>query len=198
MNQLAENARVRLMTIHGLGMLLLGLALFYIRATMIDLFSYAFGGALAVLLIASSLLSIAGLDWICATLLGCPHVHKLWGFLLFSTTAGACIVSLILYPGSTIRILCYAQAVYAFSFSLGKFGLARLWNHAKRQQAVIYIFALIALVFGGSLVALAGKGDSESLAVIASYYLFMGLQMLFTMYFLRQQTRQPVEPASTV
>ena len=99
---------------------LLGLALFYIRATMIDLFSYAFGGALAVLLIASSLLSIAGLDWICATLLGCPHVHKLWGFLLFSTTAGACIVSLILYPGSTIRILCYAPGGLCFFIQFGQ------------------------------------------------------------------------------
>jgi hypothetical protein len=195
---LTKNTRVKLMTIHGLAMLALGIALFYIRATMTDLFSYVFGGALAVLLIASSLLFIAGLDWICATLLGYRHVHTLWRFLLLSTTAGACIVLLILYPGSTIRILCYVQAVYAFSLSLGKFYLARLWNGTKREQATTYFLAVVALAFSGSLVVFAGKGDAVSLAVVATYYLFMGVEMLVTMYLLRQRALQSVEPASAV
>ena len=195
---LTENTRVKLMTVHGLAMLALGTALFYIRTTMTDLFSYVFGGALAVLLIASSLLFIAGLDLTCATLLGYRHVHKLWGFLLLSTTAGTCIVLLILYPGSTIRILCYVQAVYALSLSLGKFDFARLWNGTKREQATMYVLAVVALAFSGSLVAFAGKGDAVSLAVVATYYLFMGVEMLVTMYLLRQRALQSVEPASAV
>ena len=92
MVRLTENTHVRLMTIHGLAMLAMGMALFYIRAMMTDLLSYAFGGALALLLITSSLLFIAGLDWTCVALLGYRHVHKLRGFLLLSTTAAACIV----------------------------------------------------------------------------------------------------------
>ena len=195
MTRLMENTRVKLMTIYGLAMLSLGIALFYIRATMTDLFSYAFGGALAVLLIASSLVFAAGLDWICATVLGYRHVHKLRGFLLLSSTLGAGIVCLIIYPGSTIRILCYVQAVYALSLSFGKFDLARSWNGTKVEQAVIYLFALVALAFSGCLVAFTGKGDQESLCVVAVYYLFMGFQMLFTMYLQRQQARRSIEPA---
>ena len=60
----------------------------------------------------------------------------------------------------------------------------------------MYILAVVALAFSGSLVAIAGKGDEESLAVVAAYYLFMGVQMLVTMYLLRQQALESVEPAS--
>jgi hypothetical protein len=108
MIRLPENTRVRLMTIHGFAMLALGLGLFYLRSMMTHLFSYALGGALAALAIASSLLFIAGIDWICAAALGGRQVSKLRGFLFLSTAAAACIFFLILYPGSSIRILCYA------------------------------------------------------------------------------------------
>ena len=56
MIRLTENTRVRLMLTHGYTMLLLGLALFYVRATMTNLMFYVFGGAFALLLVAGSLL----------------------------------------------------------------------------------------------------------------------------------------------
>ena len=60
MMRLTESTRARLMLTHGYTMLALGLALFYIRATMTNLFFYVFGGAFALLLVAGSLLFIAG------------------------------------------------------------------------------------------------------------------------------------------
>jgi hypothetical protein len=184
------------MTIHGFAMLALGLALFYIRATMTNLLFYVIGGAFALLLVAASLLFIAGVDWICAASLGRRQVSRLRGFLFLSTAAAACSVFLILYPGSTIRMLCYVLAVYALSLSLGKFGLARSWNGTKREQAVMYILAGVALAFSAALVAFAGQDDRESLAVVATYSLFMGFQMLLTMYFMQQQALKPTEPAA--
>jgi hypothetical protein len=196
MIRLTEKTRVRLMTIHGFAMLALGLALFYIRATMTNLLFYVIGGAFALLLVAASLLFIAGVDWICAASLGRRQVSRLRGFLFLSTAAAACSVFLILYPGSTIRMLCYVLAVYALSLSLGKFGLARSWNGTKREQAVMYILAGVALAFSAALVAFAGQDDRESLAVVATYSLFMGFQMLLTMYFMQQQALKPTEPAA--
>jgi len=196
MIRLTEKTRVRLMTIHGFAMLALGLALFYIRATMTNLLFYVIGGAFALLLVAASLLFIAGVDWICAAGLGRRQVSRLRGFLFLSTAAAACTVFLILYPGSTIRMLCYVLAVYALSLSLGKFGLARSWNGTKREQAVMYILAGVALAFSAALVAFAGQDDRESLAVVATYSLFMGFQMLLTMYFMQQQALKPTEPAA--
>src|SRR5580692_10612786 len=76
-----ENTRAKLMLIHGFAMLALGLALFYIRATMTNFFFYVFGGAFALLLVAASLLFIAGVDWLCAVGLGRRQVARLRGLL---------------------------------------------------------------------------------------------------------------------
>jgi hypothetical protein len=93
------------MLIHGYTMLVLGLALFYIRATMTNLFFYVFGGAFALLLVAGSLLFIAGVDWICAAGLGCQQVSRLRGLLFVSTAAAACSLFLILYPCPVMTVL---------------------------------------------------------------------------------------------
>jgi hypothetical protein len=196
MIRLTENTRARLMLIHGFAMLALGLALFYIRATMTNLFFYVFGGAFALLLVAASLLFIAGIDWLCAVGLGRRQVARLRGLLFLSTAVAACSVFLILYPGATIQMLCYLIAIYALALSVGKFGLARSWNGSRREQAVMYILAVVALAFSASLVGFAGQDDRASLAVVASYSLFMGFQMLLTMYFLQQQAFKAIESAS--
>jgi hypothetical protein len=194
MIRLTENTRIKLMIVHGFTTVVLGLALFYIRATMTNLFFYVFGSAFALLLVAASLLFIAGVDWMCAAGLGCRQVSRLRGFLFLSTAVAACTFFLILYPGATMQMLCYVLAVYALLLSVGKFGLAKSWNGTRREQAVMYLLAGIALAFSASLVGFAGRDDRASLAVIASYSLFMGFQMLLTMYFLQQQSLKPVKP----
>jgi hypothetical protein len=194
MIRITENARIRLMMIHGVAMLALGLALLYIRATMTNLFFYVFGGALAMMLVASSLLLIAGVDWICAAGLGCHQVSRLRGFLFVSTAVAVCCLLLILYPGATIQMLCYVIAAYALLLSIGKFTLARSWNGTVRQRSIMFLLAGAGLIFSGAMLAVAGKGDREALAVLGIYSVFMGLQMLLTMYFLQQSpssTRPP-------
>jgi hypothetical protein len=193
MIQLTENTRIRLMAIHGWTMLALGLALFYVRATMTNLLFYVVGGAFAMLLVAASLLFIAGVDWICAAGLGCHRVSRLRGFLVVSTAAAACSVFLILYPGATIRMLCYVLAVYALSLSVGKITLARSWKGTAREQTGVYILAGIGFAFAVALLVVPGHDDRESLAVVASYSLFMGLQMLLSMYFLQSQALRLIE-----
>ncbi len=195
MIRLTENIRIRLMLIHGWTMLGLGLALFYIRATMTNILFNVIGGALALLLVAASLLFIAGVDWICAAGLGCHRVRRLRGFLLVSTVAAACSVFLILYPGATLQMLCYVLTVYALSLSVGKVALAKSWKGTVREHIGMYILAGIGFAFAGALVAVAGRDERESLAVVAGYSLFMGLQMLLSMYFLKWQVQKPIEPA---
>jgi hypothetical protein len=199
MFRLNEIARAELMIAHGFAMLALGLILLYIRATMTNLFFDIFGGAFAMLLVAASLLFIAAVDWLCAAGLGRRQVRRLRGLLFLSTAVAACGVFLILYPGATIRMLCYVLAVYALLLSLGKFGLARAWTGNKRQQMVMFILAAIAVAFSAALIIFAGQDDREAMAVIATYSLFMGFQMLLTIYFLLQQPAQkPNEPSSAL
>jgi hypothetical protein len=198
MIRLTENTRIRLMAIHGWTMLGLGLALLYVRATMTNLLFYVVGGAFALLLVAASLLFIAGVDWICAVGLGCHRVSSLRGFLLVSTAAAACSVFLILYPGANIQMLCYVLTVYALSLSVGKVALARSWKGTAREHTVMYILAGIGFAFAGALLAVAGQDERESLAVVAGYALFMGLQMLLSMYFLQWQGLEPIAPPSGI
>ena len=196
MIRLKANTRVKLMTINAFVLFALGLGLFYIRATMTTVLFYVFGEIFALALVAAALLLIAGVEWLCSAGL----VHQLgWvrGLLFLSTTAAVCSVFLLLYPGSSIRMLCYVLAVYALSLSLGKLGFARSWKGTKREQVVMYILGGVGLTFSGALVAFAGQDDRDALAVIATYSLFMGFQMLLTMYFLLQKRAlEPVEPPS--
>ena len=178
---------MKVMILHGFTMLALGLGLFYIRASMTEPLFYVLGGAFSALLVAASLLFIAGLDWLCAASLGRRQVSRLRGLLFLSTAVAACVVFMIFYPGSSMRLLCYVLAVYALSLFLGKFGLAMSWNGTKWEQVVMYTLALVALAFSVALVAFAGQKDRNATAVIATYFLFAGCQMLLAIYFLLQQ-----------
>jgi len=199
MFRLNEVRRAKLMAIHGFAMLALGLSLLYIRATMTNFIFYVFGGAFALLLVAASLLFVAGVDWLCAAGLGRQQVSRLRGILFLSTAVAACGVLLILYPGDNIRTLCYVLAVYTLSMSLGKFHLATAWMGTQRQQRVMYILAGIAVAFSAALIVFSGKDDRDALVVLAAYSLFMGLQMLLTMYFLLQRPGpKPIEPSSAL
>lgn len=185
--RLTEKTRERLMLVHGCSMLLLGLALFYIRATMTSLFFYVFGGAFAFLLVAASLLFVAGIDWVCAAGVGRRQLSQLRGFLLMSTGVALCCVFLIFYPGATFQMLRFVLAAYALTMSVGKFELARSWKNSQGEQRVMYALAAMALAFAVCMVGVSGFGDRESLSMIAAYSLFLGLQMLLTMYFLKRQ-----------
>lgn len=190
---LTEQTRMRLMAIHGYIMLALGLALFYIRAMMTNLFFYVLGGALAALLVAGSLLLIAGVDWLCVVGLGWRQTKRLRGVLLVSTSVALCCSLLIFYPGATIHILCYVLAIYALSLGAVKLYFARSWNGSPGEHLVIYVLAALALAFGGALLQVAAADSRDSLAVIAAFCVFIGLQMLLTMYFLQRQMLRVIE-----
>ncbi len=196
MIRLTETTRARLMLTHGYLMLALGLALFYVRATMTNLFFYVLGGAFALLLVAGSLLFLAAVDWLCVAGLGRCQVTSLRGLLIVSTGAAVCSALVILCPGATVAMMCYVVAAYALLLSAGKFSLARSWNGGPWGRALMYTLATVALGFSAALVGFAGNDDRDSLAVLATYSLFMGFQMLLTMYFLERQMVKRVGPGS--
>jgi hypothetical protein len=51
----------------------------------------------------------------------------------------------------------------------------------------MYALAGIAFAFSACLAAVAGQNEREPLAVVAAYSIFMGFQMLLTMYLLQKQ-----------
>jgi hypothetical protein len=84
-------------------------------------------------------------------------------------------------------MFCFLIAIYALLLSIGKFHLARRWVGTKRVQAVMYVLAAIAFFFSALLAIAAREVEREAVAVIGSYSIFFGLQMLLSMYYLEQQ-----------
>lgn len=187
-----ENMRAKLMMLHGLAMLTLGMLLFYARETM--QFFHAFGCALAMLLIAASLILLAVLDWICIIGQGPEQVFRLRGLLMTSVGAAVCGVVLALYPGATIRMFCYVIASYALLLGFGKYQLARSLN-VRDVRFIMFILAAIALLFGVVLLVVAGWDERTVITVIAFYSLFMGAQMILSMFYLHD-CLEPVGPAA--
>jgi hypothetical protein len=185
MTQIIETKRAKLMMFHGFSMLMLGMLLLYIRETMA--FFYAYGCALAMLLIAASLILLAALDWICIIGQGAERASKLRGVLFISVGAAASGVVLALSPGATIKMFCYLIAFYALLLSFGKYKLARYWNGPEHIRIVMYVLAAVALLFGVLLLLMAGGDERNVITLLASYSLFMGAQMLLTIFYLHEE-----------
>jgi hypothetical protein len=185
MTQIIETKRAKLMMFHGFSMLMLGMLLLYIRETMA--FFYAYGCALAMLLIAASLILLAALDWICIVGQGAERASKLRGVLFISVGAAASGAVLALSPGATIKMFCYLIAFYALLLSFGKYKLARYWNGPEHIRIVMYVLAAVALLFGVLLLLMAGGDERNVITLLASYSLFMGAQMLLTIFYLHEE-----------
>jgi len=184
MTNLYGNRHVRLVALHGLTMILLGLAVFYVRNTMTNIFFDFIGGLLAFLLIAASLIFLALSDWLIVFDLGVGEVSKLRRLLTLSTLAAAGSLSMMFYPAASTRILCYFVAVYALVLGIGKLYLAAHWVGSQATQIFMWILAAIALSFAGVLVGAAGLTEWLAVTILAIYCLFTGLQMLLCMFFL--------------
>jgi hypothetical protein len=193
MAAIKETTRARLMMLHALAMLVLGMLLFYVRDTM--QFFYAFGCALAMLLIAASLIFVAALDWICVLGHGPEQAHRLRGFLLASVGAAMCGVALALYPGATIRMFCYVLAVYTLLLGCGKYQLARNLILPERIQKGMIVVAAVVFLLGVFLLVVAGWDERMVITLMGFYSLFMGAEMLLSMFYLHE-VLEPERPST--
>ncbi len=170
-------------------MVAIGLALFYVRATMTNFIFDIFGSIFALMLIAASLLLSAMLDWVCAVGMGLHHFVELRRYLFLSIVSAGAGLFFVLYPAASLRPLCYFIAGYALFLGIGKLWLAQHWDCAKPLKIALNILGGIAVCFSGALVAIADKEDRSAIALLASYSIFIGGQMLLTTsYLYRQRT----------
>jgi hypothetical protein len=186
-----DSTRRGLMIAQGLAMVVVGLVLLYLRAAMtLSLFTLL-GSILSLLLIAGSLLFIAITDALSSLGLDSRHAPHLRRVLFGSAIAAGAGALVILIGPMTIRTACFLFAVYSMILSIGKAHLAGHWGGTRRVQSVIWVLAGIALIFSGLLAAVAilSEDQREVLVAIAVYAVFMGLQMLLTLYFISSGAR---------
>jgi hypothetical protein len=181
------NGRLTLLIAHGIGMVGIGLALFYVRATMTNVIFDICGSIIVLMLVAASLLLSAMLDWVCAVGTGLHHVVGLRRYLFLSLISAGAGLFFVLYPAASIRPLCYFIAAYALFLGIGKLWLAQHWDGGKSLKLVLNVLGGIAVCFSGSLVAIADKEDRSAIALLALYSMFVGGQMLLTTFYLYRQ-----------
>jgi hypothetical protein len=183
------------MVAQGIGMLVVGLVLLFLSATMtIELFTLL-GSILSLLLIVGSLLFIVVTDILSSIGLDARHAPRLRHLLIGSAVAAAAGVFVILYEPLSIRSACWLLAVYSVFLGIGKAHLAWHWYGTKQARGAIWGLAGMALVFTGLLVTAARVEDDErkALVVIAAFAVFSGLQMLLTMAYLHARVPTPPE-----
>lgn len=188
-----DSTRKGLMIVQGVGMLVVGVVLLFLRATMtIGLFT-VLGSVLSLLLIAGSLLFVAVTDLLSSIGLDARHVPHLRHLLIATAFAAAAGVLIILFGPMTVRPACYLLSAYALILSIGKAHLAKHWSGTRQAQFVIALLAAVALLFSGllSAVAFLAQDERDVLVTIAAYSLFMGLQMLVTMVYVHRGEGAP-------
>jgi len=189
MMRMSLTTRFTLITTHGIAMLGLGLALFYIRATMTNIVFAVFGSIFAILLVATSFLFAAFLDWVCVVGIGLKHFMELRRYLLVSMILAAGGLFLLFYPGASVQLLCYFTAGYAFFLGLGKLRLAQHWECGRQKKLIINLLGAITICFSAVLVAIANKEARDALSVLGLYSMFIGAQMLLTVSYLYRQNK---------
>ena len=183
------NGRLALLMAHGVEMVGIGLALFYVRATMTNFIYDIFGSIFALMLIAASLLLSAMLDWVCAVGIGIQHFIELRRYLFLSMISAGAGLFFVLYPAASIRLICYFSAAYALFLGIGKLWLAQHWDVGRSLKTALRVLGGIAVCFSGVLVAVGDKEDRSAIALLALYSIFVGGQMLLTTsYLYRQRT----------
>jgi hypothetical protein len=168
-------------------MFALGLTLLYIRAIMTNIFFDAFGSIFVLLLVATSFLFAAFLDWVCAVGMGLHHFRELRRYLLVSIILAAGGFIFLLDPNASIRLLCYFTAAYALLLGIGKLRLAQYWHCGKQKKIVINLLGAIAICFSGMLVGIANADVRRTITVLALYSMFVGAQMLLSGFYLYSQ-----------
>jgi hypothetical protein len=157
------NGRLALLMAHGIGMVAIGLALFYVRATMTNFIFDIFGSIFALMLVAASLLLSAMLDWVCAVGVGLHHFVELRRYLFLGIVSAGAGLFFVLYPAASLQPLCYFIAGYALFLGMGKLWLARYWDCAKPLKIVLNVLGGIAVCLAGrSLLSPIKKTEARS------------------------------------
>lgn len=172
---------LRILVIHGVLAFWLGLALFYLRATMTNWFFEGIAVVFAILLAATSLILGGIADWMAAWWEGSKHLNRLTFYLfagLVSALAGA---FLGIYLPFSMQWLLLLAALHALFFGLLSFSLAwKAKHHGGFERRAMYLFGAASVIFSGTMASLATRLDNRgAAAILGVYFCFVSMRLLF-------------------
>lgn len=174
-----QQVRSGVLVIHGVLALFLGLAFFYLRATMTNLLFEAVAVAIAILLSAAALILAAIVDWFAAFNAGMKRAHR-FTFYLAGVTFALAGAFLGGYPLISMQWLVVFAAIHALAFGISAFVFAYKTSHHSWECRAMYFFGTISLLFSGTMAGLVRDLDDRSAtALLGGYLCFVGTKMLF-------------------
>lgn len=173
-------SRARVLAIHGILALCLGMALLFLSGTMTNLIFEALAVVIAILLAAMALILAAVADWFAAWSEGTKHLHRLTFYLCAGLALALAGVFLGTYSQVTVQWLVLLAAIHALVFGFLGFTLAWKENHHALERRSMYIFATISVLFSALMAALFEQLDDPSATTMLGIYLcFVAAKQFF-------------------
>ena len=167
------------LTVHGVLALLVGLAFFYLGATMTNLMYETIAVAIAIVLSTGALILAAIADWFAAFGEGRKQLHRVVFYGLAGLILAATGVVLGYYPEVTMQWLLVLAAFHAFVFgALALMSAPRAAQQPLRRR-YMYIFGSISILFSGMITGfgITDFGNPSATALLGTYLCFMGVKM---------------------
>lgn len=169
----------RILLIHGVLALWLGLSLFYLRATMTNMIFEGVALAIAILLAAAALVLGGIVDWFAAWNEGMKHLHRLAFYLLAGLAFALTGVFLGIYSEVSMRRLVFFAAIHALVFGVLALAFTSRAGRHQLERTVTYLCGAVSIVFSGAMTALARQLDEPAATtVLAAYFCFVGVKLL--------------------
>lgn len=159
-------------------MILLGLALFWVRSTMTNIVFAATGCVVAVLLTAAGLLLIGVIDCIGGLILGRCHRRELHWYLFFAALAMGTGLFFWLTPWGSVQLLAVLAGVQGLIWSGWDLRFASHLQDHPRERRAMRLLGVITLAMGALLVAGMEFTSRGALFLLATYLTYIGIHIL--------------------
>jgi len=159
-------------------MIVLGLALFWVRSTMTNILFEATGCVVAVLLTAAGLLLIGVIDCIGGLALGRGHRRELHLYLFFAATAMFAGLFFWVSPWGSVQLLAVLAGLQGLIWGGWDLRFASHLRDHPRERKALRILGTITLVLG-ALLAIGMEFTSRgALLLLAAYVTYIGIHIL--------------------
>ena len=156
-----------------------GLAFFYLRATMSNPLFEFFAAVLALLLALATLLLIAATDWMAAYICEQHRLHRGMFLLLAGGFAAAAGLALVLDRSDVMRLLLLLVTLHAFVFGCWSLFFARRVWKAETHQVGNILLGLVSLGFAGAFFWTRSTDGRRAVTLLGFYTCFAGCKLIY-------------------
>ena len=177
---ISRNVRTRVLMVHGGIALVLGLAFFYLSATMTNPLFEVLAVIAAVMLATTALVLAAITDWFAAFSAGVKSAHRLIFYLLAGMAFALAGLFIGYYPQVYLQWLVGFSALHALVFGTSAFTFVFTTEHHTLERRAMAVLGTVSILFSGGLTAwIPYLDDQTAIALLGAYLFFVGIKLLF-------------------